>query len=222
MKKIYVAILLSSLFLASILNAGYQQETRVLSSTGVLQNMIKTQNINSIKNVLHNAKAIAVFPNTMKNAFFIGGRVGQGVMSIKDQNGKWSEPIFVDLKGLSLGIQFGFKATDIVLIFKTGRSLDSLTNGKITLGADVDAVAVRKGTKGRVKIDKKLEADTKSYSRSSGLYAGAALNGAVIHVSDNDNFDYYDDLIYLNDILEHDRVKEKPESEKFKQVLNSF
>ena len=37
-----------------------------------------------------------------------------------------------------------------------------------------------------------------------------------------DDFDYYDKLIYVNDILVHDKVKDKPESIKFKQVLNSL
>ncbi len=222
MKKISFIMLLTSIFLTTILNAGYNQERRVLTSAKILQDVMKAPKTGITKNLLENAKAIAVFPNTLKAAFFIGGRYGKGIMSIKNEYGQWSEPIFVDMEGLSFGMQFGFESTDLVMIFKTGRSLDDLASGKTTIGLDAGVVAIAKGVKGTVKTDEKLAADMQSYGKSSGLYVGISVSGASLHVNDNDDFDYYNDLVYLNDILVHDKVKDKPESVKFKNALNNL
>ncbi|MDX1808697.1 MAG: lipid-binding SYLF domain-containing protein [Sulfurospirillaceae bacterium] len=222
MRKVLVLLLLSSAFLASILNAGMEQERRVLTATKILQEALFAPKTGITKEVLHNAKAIAVFPNTMKGAFLIGGRIGDGVMSIKDETGNWSDPIFMHLKGLSLGFQIGVQSSDIIMIFKTERSIDGLSEGKLTLGVDAGVVVAAKGVKGGAKTDDKLAANIQSFGKSSGLFIGASLSGTTLHVSDNDDFDYYDTIVYVNDILTHDKVKSKPESEAFKKALNSL
>ena len=222
MRKLSFMVILSTLFLTSVLNAGYNQERRVLTSTKILRDITKTTKSMKIKNLLHDAKAIAVFPNTMRGAFFIGVSTGNGVLSIKNEEGKWSEPIFVSLDSLSIGLQFGVKSTDLILVFKTDRSLDGLNKGKATIDADAGVVGITEGKKTAVKTDEKLAAKVIGFGKSNGIYIGASVGGGSLHVDDNDNFDYYDDLVYVNDILVHDRVKDKPESIKFIQVLNNL
>jgi len=222
MRKLFFAILLSTAFMITILNAGYVQERRVLTSTKVLKDTLRATKSIKIKNLLHNAKAIAVFPNIMRGAFFIGASMGDGVLSIKNEEGKWCEPIFVSLNGLSIGLQFGIKSTDLILVFKTDRSLDGLSEGKATLDADAGVVAIIKGAKAAVKTDGKLTAEIVGFGKSNGIYIGASVGGGNLRVNNNDDFDYYDDLVYLNDILAHDKVKDKPESIKFIQTLNTL
>lgn len=220
MKKVLVLLLLSCAFLTSVLNAGMEQERRVLTATKILQEALFAPKTGITKEVLHNAKAIAVFPNTTKAAFFVGGRIGDGIISIKGEDGNWSDPIFMSLKGLSLGFQAGFQSSDIIMIFKTQRSIDGLSTGKITLGIDAGVVVAAKGAKGGAKTDEKLAANIQTFGKSSGLFIGVSLSGTSLHVSDNDDFDYYDTIVYVNDILTHDKVKNKPESEAFKKALN--
>ena len=221
MKKLSI-LLLSTLFLASILNAGYSQERRVLTSAKILGDISKATKSIKIKNLLHNAKAIAIFPNTMRGAFFIGASAGNGVLSIKNEEGAWSEPIFVSLSSLSIGLQFGVKSTDLILVFKTDRSLDGLDEGKATIDADAGVVGITKGVKTAVKTDGKLAAKVVGFGKSNGIYVGASVGGGSLHVNNNDDFDYYDDLVYVNDILVHDKVKDKPESIKLLQILNTL
>ena len=66
--------------------------------------------------LLAHAKAIAVFPEVIKAAFFIGGEGGRGVVSRRTRDG-WSDPVFFRAGGGSFGPQFGASATDIVLLF---------------------------------------------------------------------------------------------------------
>src|SRR5690606_42068541 len=45
-------------------------------------------------------------------------------------------PAFVTLTGGSIGFQAGVQSSDIVLVFRSERGVDSIVNGKFTLGAD--------------------------------------------------------------------------------------
>jgi len=221
-KKLYVSILLSCFFLVGILNAGLIQERRILTSAKILKEARSKPATGITRELLRNAKAIAVFPNTMKGAFFVGARIGKGVLSVKDANGQWSEPIFVGLYGLSLGMQFGFKSTDIIMVFKTDRSLDGLSEGKTTIGIDAGVVAFAKGVEGATKTDEKMASHIQSFGKSNGLFIGISLDGSSLHVSDNDDFDYYDGIVYVDDIIHKDKIKSTTETDKLKEVLNSF
>ncbi len=222
MKKLYVSILLSCFFFTTILNAGLAQERRILTSTKILKEVFSKPDTGITKEVLKNARAIAVFPNTMKSAFFVGAKMGEGVMSVKLPNGEWSEPIFMELHGLSFGMQLGFESTDIVMIFKTDRSLDDLSLGKTTLGLDAGAVIFAKGVGVAVKTDEKMAADIKSFGKRSGAFVGVSASGSSLRVSDNDDFDYYDGIVYVDDIIHQDKIKQTSEAEKLKKVLKSF
>ena len=222
MKRLYITALLSIIFLANTLNAGLVQERKILTSTQILKGALKKPNTGITRDMLHNAKAIAVFPNTTKGAFFIGSRTGKGILSIKDENGNWSEPVFMELNGLSFGMQLGYSSSDIIMIFKTDRSLDDLSKGKTTIGLDAGVVGFAKGIRTSKKTDEKLSADIQTFGKSSGVFAGVSLGGASLRVSDNDDFDYYGDIVYLDDIIHNDKIKSKSEARKFKSVLESF
>ncbi len=222
MKKLHIVILLSCFFFTSILSASLVQERRILTSVKILKEVFNKPNTGITKELLENAKAIAIFPNTMKSAFFVGAKSGKGVMSVKLSNGQWSEPIFMELHGLSFGMQFGFESTDIIMIFKTDRSLDDLSLGKTTLGLDAGAAIFARGVGRAVKIDENIAADIQSFGKRSGAFVGISAGGASLHVSDNDDFDYYGGIVYVDDIIHQDKVKSTSESEKFKKVLKSF
>ncbi len=221
MKKLLL-LLSISLFVVTSMFADRIQERRILTSTEILKDVFKTPKTGITKDLIKNAKAIAVFPNTLRSAFFLGGRYGDGILSIKDENNSWSEPIFIHMKGLSFGMQFGVQSSDIVMIFKSNRSLDNLIKGKTTLGFDADVVVFAKGAKIESNTDEKLSADIRAFGKSSGLFVGVSVSGTSIYISDNDNFDYYGKLVYIDDILSHDIIKEKASAKKFKDVLYSF
>ncbi|NEK71104.1 MAG: lipid-binding SYLF domain-containing protein, partial [Xanthomonas perforans] len=71
----------------------------------------------------------------------IGGRRGHGLMSVKNADGSWSNPVFIKLTGGSIGFQAGVQSSDVVLVFRNDRNLDNLVNGKFTLGADAGVAA---------------------------------------------------------------------------------
>lgn len=91
--------------------------------------------------LLHRAHALAVIPHMFKAGFFVGGRYGRGLLLVRQPGGDWSSPVFIELVGGSLGWQIGAQESDLVLVFKTAKSVAGIFAGKVTLGADAGVAA---------------------------------------------------------------------------------
>jgi lipid-binding SYLF domain-containing protein len=136
------------------------------------------------KELLDTAEAIAVFPGVIKAAFVIGGRGGQGVISRRVKGG-WSAPAFFNLSGGSFGPQIGAQQTDYVLLIMNESGLNGLLKDKFELGGEASVAAGPVGREAAASTNPRLDAGILSYSRSKGVFIGAALKGAVIS-PDND------------------------------------
>src|SRR6185312_7521787 len=141
--------------------------------------------------LLKDAKAIAVIPDVLKVGFVFGGRRGEGLISVKSPDGTWSNPSFITMTGGSIGFQAGVSSTDVILVFRTQRGVDSIVRGKFTLGADASAAAGPVGRTANASTDGQLKAEIYSYSRSRGLFAGVALDGSALRIDYDANAAVY-------------------------------
>src|SRR5690606_35594629 len=160
--------------------------------------------------LLADAHAIAVIPDVVKAGLVVGGRHGRGLVSVRTPEGTWSNPSFIALTGGSIGFQAGVQSTDVVLVFRTQRGVDSIVHGKFTLGADASVAAGPVGRNANASTDAQLRAEIYSYSRSRGLFAGVALDGAVLSIDDDANQDVYGSPTTARMVLEG-RVQRVPE-----------
>ena len=142
------------------------------------------------KQLLDKAEAIAVFPAVVKVAFGIGGKGGQGVVSRRVKGG-WSEPVFFNIGGASIGAQIGASKTDYVLLIMNDDGLNSLLKDKVELGGEVGVAAGPLGREAAASTDARLTAGILSYSRSRGAFIGAAIKGAVISPDNDLNEAFY-------------------------------
>lgn len=136
------------------------------------------------KELLDTAEAIAVFPGVIKAAFVFGGRGGQGVISRRVKGG-WSPPGFFNLGGGSFGPQIGAQQTDYILLIMNESGLNGLLKDKFELGGEASIAAGPVGREAAASTNPRMDAGILSYSRSKGVFIGAALKGAVI-TPDND------------------------------------
>jgi lipid-binding SYLF domain-containing protein len=142
------------------------------------------------RRILDDADCIAVFPQVIKAAFGIGGRGGRGVVVCRTATG-WSAPAYLNVGGASFGLQIGAESTDYVMLFMTPEGARSLLESNVKLGGSVSVAAGPVGREAEAATDVKLNAQILSYSRSKGLFAGAALEGAVIETANSDMKDVY-------------------------------
>jgi lipid-binding SYLF domain-containing protein len=156
--------------------------TRAQNAVRVLNEIEQAPDKSIPGDLLRDAKAIAVVPDVLKVGFVFGGRRGEGLISVKKPDGTWSNPSFVTLSGGSFGFQAGVSKTDVILVFRTERGVDSIVNGKFTIGADASAAAGPVGRTASAATDQQLKAEIYSYSRTRGLFAGVALDGSAIKI----------------------------------------
>ncbi len=167
--------------------AGSKENTRASNAVQVLDEVMRMPEQAIPSRMLDSAHAIAVIPNVVKAGLVVGGRHGRGLVSVRRADGSWSHPSYVRLTGGSIGFQAGVQSTDVVLVFRTARGVDSIVNGKFTLGADASVAAGPVGRTAEASTDGQLKAEIYSYSRSRGLFAGVALDGAVLAIDHDAN-----------------------------------
>lgn len=164
---------------------------RARNAVTVLNEIMQAPDKAIPRDLLREAKAIAVIPDMLKVGFVFGGRRGEGLISIKSPDGTWSNPSFITMTGGSVGFQAGVSSTDVVLVFRTQHGVDSIVRGKFTLGADASAAAGPVGRTAQASTDAQLKAEIYSYSRSRGLFAGVALDGAALRIDYDANAAVY-------------------------------
>ena len=177
---------------SSLLNAQMKEDTTVRESIGVLNEIMAIPASAIPKSMLADSYAVAIIPKVIKGSFVIGARHGRGVLMVRDQNtGGWHAPVFINLTGGNIGWQVGIQSTDVILVFKTPKSVSGLLNGKFTLGADAAIAAGPIGRQASAATDAQLGAEIYSWSRSRGLFLGVSLDGSVIEVDQMRNATYY-------------------------------
>ena len=133
--------------------------------------------------LLQRARGIAVIPDVFRGGFILGARRGRGVLSLRLDDGSWSNPAFVTLTGGSIGWQIGAESTDIVLIFGNENAVKNIASGKFTLGGEASAIAgpLRREASSTMTF----RAEVYGYLRSRGLYAGATFQGARLDIDED-------------------------------------
>ncbi len=189
--KIRIALLLLATAFAGQALAGPQEDERARNALRVLTEIQQIPEQGIPDKLLDEGRAVVVIPDTLKVGLVFGGRRGHGLMSVKLPDGTWSNPVFVKLTGGSIGFQAGVQSSDVVLVFRNDRNLDNIVNGKITLGADAGVAAGPVGRNASASTDGQLKAEIWSWSRARGLFAGVALDGAVLQIDDDANVAAY-------------------------------
>ena len=135
--------------------------------------------------VLNDAKCIAVVPSMAKGGFIVGGEHGRGVVTCRTAH-DWSAPAFISIGGGNFGFQAGAESVDLVVLFMNDKGVQGLLSSKFELSGEASAAAGPVGRHASAGTDWKMNTEALSYSRSKGLFAGVAVDGAKIQ-QDNDS-----------------------------------
>ena len=177
------------------------QIKKIEDAARVLEEMLKESDKGIPASLVRDCAGIAIIPDVIRAGLVIGGRHGRGILLVRGQNGGWSDPSFIEITGGSIGWQAGVQSADVVLVFRTPRSVEHLGEGKFTLGADAGVAAGPLGRTAEASTDAALKAEILSYSRSRGLYAGLTLQGTSIQEDRKANRDLYGADVSPRDIF---------------------
>ncbi len=227
MKKIsiLITVAIAVLFLFTFTSpvTASDEVSKVRESTEVMSDIMAIPEKSIPPSLLNKAYAIAVIPNVIKAGFVFGGRYGWGVLVVKTKASKWSAPAFISITSGSIGYQIGIQSTDVILVFKSKKSVDRITKGKFTLGADANIAAGPVGRSASAGTDIRLEAEIYSYSRSRGLFAGVSLEGSALQIKDEANRSFYNkEVISAVDIFENINIKVPAVAKEFVKTLTKY
>lgn len=135
---------------------------------------------------MKNAKGVLVVPQLIKGGFIFGGSGGSGVLLVKGEGNIWSDPAFYTMGSGTVGFQIGVEVSEIILMIMTDRGVDALLTSSFKLGGDISIAAGPVGTGAKAQT-----ADILAFSRTKGIYGGVNIEGAVLKVRDDWNYDYY-------------------------------
>jgi lipid-binding SYLF domain-containing protein len=199
-----------------------REQGRLLMAAQVLNELRSSRDQYIPDKLLERAYAIAVVPDMTKIAFFAGGRHGNGVMVVRDKDGRFGNPAFISLTGGSFGFQWGVQAMDIVLVFTTRKGVEGITGGKFTLGADASVAAGPLGRDASASTDATFRSEVYSYSRTRGVFAGIALDGAALRIDDDANEAYYGKKgVTATDIVDGKVANTDESGRRFLAVVNT-
>ncbi|MBM3516767.1 MAG: lipid-binding SYLF domain-containing protein [Alphaproteobacteria bacterium] len=161
-----------------------------------------------MRTLLGRARGVLIFPELLKAGFFLGGEGGRGVL-LGRRDGKWSAPAFYTLAAGSFGLQIGVQSSEAVFVLMTRRAIDAVIHNEVKLGADVSAAIGPVGKGLEASTTTNLRDDIYAYARSTGVFAGASFEGAVIDVAEDWNRDYYGRAVAAEAIVLEHKVDHK-------------
>ena len=190
-----------------------REEATLENSLVVLRELQSMPDLQIPDQLLARAEGVVILPANVKVGLIFGARFGTGVLLVRNANRDWSNPVFVTTGGGSWGFQAGGQVADIVLVLTTRRSIEGITDGKLTLGADASVAAGPVGRTAMASTSLTFDSEVYAYSRSKGLFAGVSLEGNGIFISKKANRHFYDGVDSASEIMAQAKAPPPPADE---------
>src|ERR1051326_8680649 len=203
-------ILASTLAIVPLLAKDNDSVKRLAEASAVFSEVMATPDKGIPEEMLANAHCIVIVPSLKTAAFVVGGKYGKGYLSCRSKTGPgWSAPGAVRIEGGSVGFQIGGSTTDLIMLVMNKRGAEKLLSSKFTLGAEGSVAAGPVGRTATAQTDAQMHAEILSWSRTQGLFAGLALEGATLREDLDDNATLYGKKLENRDIVTNGRAAPK-------------
>jgi len=177
-------------------------DSRIPQCNLVLKDALEMPDRGIPKDLIRRSKGVVIFPGVWKVGAVFGASRGSGIVLRRDdKTGEWSRPAFFKIQGGSVGVQLGAQYTDLILLIMTEQGVERLLEEKFILGADISIAAGPVGRAAGAETNMGFESGILSYSRSKGLFAGLALNGATLEPDSAANEVYHGKGITVQDVF---------------------
>lgn len=168
---------------------------QVSAATGVVRDMERDP---GVAGLLADAAGVFIVPRYTRAALGIGARGGEGVLLARNGNG-WSDPLFYNLAGVSIGAQAGVEGGEMALVLRSQRALDRFrNNNNWSLNADAGLTVVNWSRAAEVTA---RAGDVVVWSARQGLFGDLAVSVTDIHFDQDENAAFYGRPVAVQDVL---------------------
>lgn len=202
MKKLCIALALLG---SGLLLRAETPRERLADARDILNEVMASPDKGIPHDLLDKAHCVVIVPGMKQAAFVVGAKYGRGFAVCREGHAGWGAPSAIRVEGGSFGFQIGASSTDVVMLVMNERGMRRLLEDKFTLGAQATVAAGPVGRSATAQTDVQLSADILSWSRSKGLFAGIALQGATLRNDTDENRELYGRPLKNKDILLTDR-----------------
>lgn len=151
-----------------------------------------------VKKLLQQAKGVFIVPTYGRGAWGVGVRAGEGVM-LAQSDGKWSNPVFYNLGGLSIGLQGGAEAGSIAMLLMNEKAVNKfMADNNFSLNASAGLTIVNYTGKVQADVGK---GDVIVWADTKGAFAGATVGATDIHRDESDTQAFYKRTATAKEIL---------------------
>ncbi len=157
-----------------------QSARQVIDEAVIAMERVRAQTQPDMDEMMPRAKGVLIVPSFYKAGFIIGGAYGDGVLLQRLPDGSFGDPAFYRMTAGSIGLQIGMNSSEIVFIILTEKGLSAVINDEFKIGANVGISVASVGAGAEASTTTNVGKDIVAYSKASGLFAGGALEGAVI------------------------------------------
>lgn len=147
--------------------------------------------------LLQHSEAILISDIT-KTGLFFSLATGKGILTIRDKQ-KWSNPIFIKMLNMSLGLQAGIEVKKLVLIFTNRNEAIQFVKGnsKICFGFNVTIGPLTNQLSTNTIFDKNVYA----YTSGMGIFGGMSFKTTSLILDIAANRDLYGKIVSFDDIV---------------------
>lgn len=179
---------------------------RIENSADVIKQMMHMDDKGVPQDLIDKAQCVVVVPGLKKAGFIVGAKYGRGFAMCRRPEGVagWTAPASIRIEGGSVGFQIGGSEQDVILLVMNHDGEKKLLQDKFTIGGEATAAAGPVGRDLTAQTDAQMHAEILSYSRSRGLFAGIALQGATLRPDHEANKELYGTDISNKEILTGD------------------
>lgn len=151
-----------------------------------------------LRKLMQQAKGMFIVPQYGRGGLGIAGRGGEGVMLAND-NGKWSNPVFYNFGGVSIGAQAGAEVGSIAMLLMNDKAVNNfMQDNKFSLTADAGLTIVNYTAKAQAAAGR---GDVIVWSDTKGAFADAAVGVTDINFDDDENQAFYKSQVSAKDIV---------------------
>jgi lipid-binding SYLF domain-containing protein len=129
----------------------------------------------TMRKLLQDASGIFIVPTYGRAALGIGAHGGAGVLLVKKASGNWTDPIFYNIGGISIGAQAGAQAGSVAFVLNNEKAVQRFTDkNNFSLTADtgltvINWAKVAEGSTGA--------GDATAWAATKGLFGNVATIG---------------------------------------------
>ncbi len=159
-------------------------------ATAVAKKFLEDPEWTALRNMLGGATAVAIFPELTQAGFLLAAEGGSGVFMVRHGN-TWSDPVFVELAGTTVGFQAGAQVIEGVLVLMSDDGPERMLKGAFGMGGQASIAVADLGLGGGTSGSGKTGINSFFISYGQGLFAGGAIGGSQITQSKEYNLFTY-------------------------------